>query len=85
MTQRIVGSGGYSKSALWLQIQSDVFGQEIQVSGVTEASALGAAYVSVASLGAIDRNRPRLPGMEPTSRVAPNAENHEMFQKVYAD
>ena len=40
-----IGEGG-SRSALWRQIQADVFGKDVQVMAVQDASALGAAIIA---------------------------------------
>ena len=40
-----IGEGG-ARSALWRQIQADVFGQDVRVLEVEDASALGAAIIA---------------------------------------
>ncbi|MDP4092799.1 MAG: gluconokinase [Bacillota bacterium] len=80
--KEIRANGGYSESQAWLKIQADIFGTEILVSGVSEASALGAAYLSMVSLGAADFNT-LLKGMEPRMVVYPDRNNHEVYTKMY--
>ena len=40
-TDRIIASGGGAKSALWLQMQADIFEKEISVTSAQEQAALG--------------------------------------------
>jgi xylulokinase len=49
--QRIIGSGGGARSPLWLQIQSDVLGREISITGITEQASFGAALAAGAGVG----------------------------------
>ena len=44
-------SGGYAKNANWVQLQADVFGCDVQLPIVTEASALGAACFAAQGAG----------------------------------
>lgn len=82
-TQTIIANGGYTRSDLWLQIQADIFNKEIQVSGVSDASALGAAYLCMVSLGAVRKLGQSLPGFRTSKRIVPNAENHEIYIRMY--
>jgi len=80
---QIKANGGYVKSDIWLQIQADIFNKEILVSGVQEASALGAAYMAMLSVGAVSDIRKLLPGMKPQKSVRPIPGNHEVYKEVY--
>ena len=48
-----IGEGG-SRSALWCQIQADVFGKDVQVLEVQDVSALGAAIIAGVGVGIFD-------------------------------
>jgi xylulokinase len=47
----LIASGGGARSALWLQIQADIFGIPIKVAETEEQAALGAACVAAAGAG----------------------------------
>lgn len=79
----IIANGGYTRSDLWLQIQADIFNKEILVSGVSDASALGAAYLCMVSLGAVRELGQSLPGFRTGRRIVPNGENHEIYRQRY--
>ena len=48
---RIIASGGGTKSKLWLQIQSDIFGREVYTTKTTEQACVGAAIVAGVGCG----------------------------------
>ncbi len=76
----LIASGGYANSDFWLQMQADLFGREVQVTGVTEAGALGAAFLAMVAIGAVpDMNR-RLPAMLPTRSFLPRTEAVSAYQ-----
>ena len=81
--RRIIANGGYTKSDLWLQIQADVFNKEILVSGVSDASALGAAYLCMLSLGALSHMGEGLPGIRTVKEFEPDPSRHEVYAKAY--
>jgi gluconokinase len=81
--KQIRANGGYVKSDVWLQIQADIFNKEILVSGVGEASALGAAYLAMVSVGAVSDIKKLLPAMESKKIIRPIAGNHEVYKKAY--
>jgi gluconokinase len=80
---QIRATGGYIKSDVWLQMQADIFNKEILVCPVSETSALGAAYLAMAAVGAISGIRDILPSMKPKKVVTPIAENHEVYIRSY--
>lgn len=82
-SKQIRANGGYVKSDIWLQIQADIFNKEILVSDVSEASALGAAYLSMVSVGTVKDIRQLLPAMESKKVIMPIEENHEVYNRAY--
>ncbi len=44
-------SGGFAKSALWLQVLADVFNTKVLISGAVESAALGAVMIGIEALG----------------------------------
>lgn len=79
---RIYANSGYTNSPLWLQMQADIFNKEIQVSEVTETSALGAAILARAGAAGESFTR-RLPVMEPVRVITPNPESVAIYQRAY--
>ncbi|CAN5386265.1 gluconokinase [soil metagenome] len=47
---KVIASGGFIKSAHWVQIIADIFGKEFTVRGTEDASALGAALIGFQAL-----------------------------------
>ena len=80
---KVMANGGYTNSIPWLQMQADIFNKEILVPEVQEASALGAAYLTMTTLGAV-RPETVLQGMLPKRVVRPVEGNHEIYNEVYA-
>ncbi|MCX8129611.1 MAG: gluconokinase [Clostridia bacterium] len=80
---KIIASGGYAKSKVWLQMQADIFNKEILVAPVTEASALGAAYLAMVAVGAANGFDNMLPSMKPRSIITPDAETHKFYTHAY--
>jgi len=54
-SDEIRATGGYVNSPAMLQMQADIFGHDISVPAEKEASAAGAAYIAMKSLGIIDK------------------------------
>ena len=88
--KQIIANGGYVNSEVWLQIQADIFGKEIAVAGIGEASVFGAAYVAMVAVGAVADLRQKLPCMEPQKVIIPQnnnsmvyGENYGHFKKLY--
>ena len=67
-------NGGYTYSPFWLQMQADLFGREVQVSEVTEAGTLGAAFLAMHAVGAAPRLEAGLPAMSPSRSILPDPE-----------
>lgn len=80
---QIKANGGYANSDIWLQIQADIFGKEIAVAGVIEATVFGAAYIAMAALGAVKNLKTPLPSMEPMKVIEPDILNHKFYIKEY--
>jgi len=51
--KHIYASGGWTRSPSWLQLMADVFRKKIYITGVADASAIGAAIMGLYALGII--------------------------------
>jgi gluconokinase len=79
----IRAAGGFTRSALWVQILADVLGRAIGVPPTTHASALGAAFLGWRALGAFSdwREVARLAPVH--HRVEPDAARHAVYARLY--
>lgn len=79
--QKVHVSGGFVHSTIWLQILADIFNKEIYLINPEDASALGAAYLGLKSLGFIkdyDALKPTL-----HTYFTPVSKNHQTYQKAF--
>ncbi len=81
--KQIRANGGYVQSDVWLSIQADIFGREIAVAGISEATVFGAAYTAMAATGAISSLREPLPCMQPSRIIAPNPANRAVYEEGF--
>ena len=49
--QRIYASGGFTRSASWLQMMADIFNKKVLVTGEADASAIGAVTDGLGGAG----------------------------------
>ena len=82
--ERIIISGGGSKSDLWNQIHADTFNCEITKSGVSNAAILGAALCGFYSLGCVDNLDEFVARYEQPGKVfLPNPDNTTRYQDAF--
>lgn len=73
-------TGGFTRSALWVQLLSDVLGRELAVTGEPEGSALGAAALAGRALGLID-SLDGLAQKNPVREIVrPDKAGHEFYE-----
>jgi gluconokinase len=81
--QHIFASGGFTRSDMWLQLIADVFLKKVHLTGVADASAIGAAIMGFLALGLID-NLDAAKGLIHVVRTyEPNAARHASYQENY--
>ncbi len=73
----IAGGGALFSSRLWPQIIADVFGREIVLTQVEQASARGAALLALEALGYAKRLEALAPGAE--KQFVPDKDAHERY------
>lgn len=81
--RQIRAGGGYAKSAVWLQIQADMFQKPIAISTVSEASSLGAAYLAMLADGTVSELGEELPAMSFSKSFHPNPKHEKIYQEGY--
>lgn len=81
---RIVTSGGGTRSPLWRQIQADVFGVDVlTVGGAESGGALGAAMVAGIGAGIWPDASAAARTCRPASRTPFNPETHETYTRMF--
>lgn len=70
-------SGGFVRSTEWLQVLSDIFGKEICLVHSDDASAIGASYLAMKSLGMI-KSYDEI-GMNVSARFYPDMTRHRHY------
>jgi gluconokinase len=81
--QHIYASGGFTRSDIWLQLIADVFLKKVHLTGVADASAIGAAIMGFLALGLIN-NLDAAKGLIHVVRTyEPNATRHASYQDNY--
>jgi len=72
--------GGATRSRFWMQTLSDVTGLPLEVAGVQEAAAFGAAMLAGRATGVIPQDTP---WPAPSARIEPRAELKELYGKLF--
>ncbi|MBI9103875.1 MAG: hypothetical protein JEY99_15770 [Spirochaetales bacterium] len=76
--------GGPTKSALWNQIQADVYGIPVRTLNVTDATLLGAAILAAVGAGLFSSIKEGADEMvQMKEEYKPDAKNHVMYQDLY--
>jgi xylulokinase len=76
--------GGATQSALWNQIQADVYGRPVQTLKVGESTVLGAAILGGVGAGifkSIEEGVDTL--VQVTGEIEPNPANHKVYEEMY--
>lgn len=82
--ERIVASGGYTRSPGWVQMQADVFGVPVAVTGFAEVTAMGAAVL--AWHGLTGRALSTLAQGVPVAAVyRPDPQRHKAYEGLFQD
>jgi gluconokinase len=81
--EEVRATGGFSRSALWLQIVADMLGRELMVTGEPEGSVLGSAAFACRTLGLID-SYDLLADLNPVQKVVrPRPDVHERYREQF--
>ncbi|MET3114334.1 gluconokinase [Pedobacter sp. CG_S7] len=83
-------SGGFVKSKVWVQILADITGKNLVLVQTDDASAVGAAFLAMKSLGILEdypiANLSELKIVVPnSSNTLVYSQNFNIFKKLYAD
>jgi gluconokinase len=81
---KLLASGGFARSPLWLQILSDVFNQEVHVPLSHQSSAWGAAWVGLHAINEVQDLHAIKGSIPLLGTYSPNEENHKQYQELFA-
>ncbi len=77
--------GGATRSALWNQIQADVYGRPVQTLREKESTVLGAALLGGVGAGIFSSIREGVEAMVGVAgQVEPDATRHQIYEEMYA-
>jgi gluconokinase len=81
---KILASGGFARSPLWIQILADVFNEEVDIPISHQSSAWGAAWVALHAIGEVKDLISIKEHIPMQSQYKPNQENHQKYMETYA-
>ena len=81
--EHIYASGGFTRSATWLQMVADIFGKKVYVTGLADASAIGAAMIGMYACGLIGDLGAAASLVTVVQTYEPNAELHTIYGGNY--
>lgn len=80
----IYANGGFSRSALWVQMLADVFNKNVYLPTVPEGSAFGAAIMGMYALGMLEKLEEASGMIRIRKTFVPNPLHHQRYQQSYA-
>lgn len=81
---KLLASGGFARSPLWLQILADVFNQEVHVPTSHQSSAWGAAWMALYAIEEVDELRAIKKHIPMQGYYIPNPEHHQIYMESFA-
>lgn len=81
--KHIYASGGWTRSATWLQLMADVFRKKIHITGIADASAIGAAIMGSYAVGMIAELDAAASLVRVVRTYEPDEARHAVYQANY--
>lgn len=81
--ERIVLAGGGARSAVWRQIVADMFGVPVYPLATVDGSALGAALLAGAGMGACELREASGTWVRYDQQIMPNLDAHKTYQQIF--
>lgn len=82
-------SGGFTRSEVWVQTLADITQKDLVIVQADDASAIGAAFIALKSMGAIDKYPDFLPDQKTFKPTQQNAEVHRnnflIYRQLYSN
>lgn len=82
-TGEVRATGGFVRSAFWLQLLSDVLGRPLRLPQASQASAFGAAGLAMLGTGALERLEDVAQLITVAAGPTPSPEQQQVYQRVY--
>jgi gluconokinase len=82
-SQTILASGGFARSTIWRQMMADLFGMEVLVPEVFEASGLGAAVLAMYAVKQIDQLEDIQAMIRIRDRHSPNLQLSQQYHRLF--
>jgi xylulokinase len=83
-TNRLIASGGWTNSSVWMQIMADSFALPLHVSSVSEPSCLGAALIAGIGTGMFESYGEASNAVpEPSRIIEPEPGNFDLYKEKY--
>jgi len=84
--RRVVAMGGGAKNRFWVQNKADILGRELEVVTTPDVTPRGAAMIAGIGIGVFRDFRDAADRFaQPGTKVAPNSEVTEFYQKLYQE
>ncbi|MCM3713017.1 gluconokinase [Halalkalibacter oceani] len=80
----LLASGGFARSALWLQILADVFGQPVELPLSHQSSAWGAAWLALLATGEESRLDDIKQSIPMKGTIEPNEQAHRRYAELFS-
>jgi len=80
---RVIATGGFTRSDSWLQLLADIFGREVVSLGAFDASTVGAAMLGAVARGYYDSYLEIDPDWKERTLKLPVKERHNKYQQLY--
>jgi len=81
--KEIRAGGGFSRSRLWIQIMSDVFGEGLIIPTLEENTSLGAMILTAFALKIFDSLKKTKDIVKVRETIEPDEKNHSLYKELY--
>jgi gluconokinase len=82
-SNRLLASGGFARSPLWLQMVADIFGKMVEVPISHQSSAWGASWTALYALNEVSSYEAIKQSIPMQARLRPNEVNFKKYQELY--
>ncbi|HYK74189.1 MAG TPA: FGGY family carbohydrate kinase [Pseudoneobacillus sp.] len=82
-SNRLLASGGFARSSLWLQILADIFGKKVEVPLSHQSSAWGASWTALYALNEVPSFQAIKDYIPMQDTYLPIEANHLIYQELY--
>lgn len=80
----IYASGGFTRSAFWVQLLADLTGKRIKINDTADASAMGAAFLAMYATGFLKDLSAIKPFIQVSKEYEPGAESSALYARLFS-